>query len=276
MTLPLALSAAALLAACLVGFGLLGRLSPCNPGEARFLSRPMATDLAYGALGLLYAGLVPAGVALLVAAVSGSDAPQALAQVRAGYGWLGRLPLWLQVLVLLMATDLVQYWLHRVFHGRALWGFHEIHHGAEQVNWTTAFRIHPVNYLIYNTSLAIAARLAGFSPQAFLLAAPIAFFSAAIAHANLDWTFGPLRFVVASPVFHRWHHTSSPETRERNFAPMFPVWDLMFGTFHMPAGQRPSGYGVPGSPRDIPSQLWRPFRPWAAVLTRARPGGRAA
>jgi sterol desaturase/sphingolipid hydroxylase (fatty acid hydroxylase superfamily) len=276
MTLSLALSVVTLTAACIAGFGLLARLFPCNPGQASIFSGPIATDLVYGALGLLYAGLVPAGVALMAAAVFGADAPRALDQVRDGYGWLAGLPLWLQVIVLLMATDLAQYWLHRAFHGRALWAFHEVHHGAEEVNWTTAFRIHPVNYLLYNTSLAIAARLAGFSPNAFLLAAPIAFFSAAFAHANLNWTFGPLRYVIASPVFHRWHHTASPETRERNFAPMFPLWDLMFGTFHMPAGRRPSGYGVQGSPRDIPSQLWRPFRPWAALLAKDGAGRRIA
>ena len=268
MTLSLATSAIFLLGACLAAFGLLTRLFPCNPGQASILSGPIVTDLVYAALGVLYAGLIPAGIALMMGALFGADAPRALAQVRAGYGWLAGLPLWVQVAVLLAATDLVQYWLHRVFHGRAFWGFHEIHHGAEEVNWTTAFRIHPVNYLLYNTALAIGARLAGFSPEAFLFAAPIAFFSAAVAHANLSWTFGPLRYVIASPVFHRWHHSDSPETRDHNFAPMFPVWDLLFGTFHMPRGQRPAGYGVEGSPRDVPSQLWRPFSPWAAWLAK--------
>jgi sterol desaturase/sphingolipid hydroxylase (fatty acid hydroxylase superfamily) len=276
MTLSLALPAVTMLAVCLLGFGLLSRLFPCNPGQASYLSKSIATDLVYGALGLLYAGLVPAGVALVIGAVFHADAPQALARVHAGYGWLAALPLWLQVLVLLMATDFVQYWLHRALHGRSLWGFHEIHHGAEEVNWTTAFRIHPINYLLYNTTLAIAARLVGFSPLAFLLAAPIAFVSATVAHANLNWTFGPLRWVIASPVFHRWHHTVSEETRDRNFAPMFPVWDLMFGTFHMPAGERPSGYGVDGSPRGIPAQLWRPFHSWAAWLFRRPVRGRIA
>ena len=276
MTLPLALSAVTLLAVCLAGFGLLARLWPCNPGQRSFLSGSIATDLVYGAFGVLYAGLVPVGVALAVGLVAGPDTPRALVEVRAGYGWLVSLPLWLEVLLLLSATDFAQYWLHRLFHGRALWGFHEIHHGVEEVNWTTAFRFHPVNYLLYSTSLAIAARLAGFSPVAFLLAAPITFISAAIAHANLNWTFGPLRYVIASPVFHRWHHTDAPATRERNFAPMFPIWDLLFGTFHMPAGERPSEYGVPGAPRGIPAQLWRPFRPWAAFLARRPMRGRTA
>ncbi len=72
-------------------------------------------------------------------------------------------------------------------------------------------------------------------------------------------------------MFHRWHHTASPETRDRNFAPMFPVWDLMFGTFFMPAGRRPEGYGVEGAPEDIVGQLWRPFVPLATRLSVAPP-----
>jgi sterol desaturase/sphingolipid hydroxylase (fatty acid hydroxylase superfamily) len=34
---------------------------------------------------------------------------------------------------------------------------------------------------------------------------------AILLHANVGWTFGPLRDVIASPVFHRWHHTSEDE-----------------------------------------------------------------
>ena len=271
MALSMILAAVVLVGGCGVVFGCLGRLWACNPSQAVFASRAMATDLVYGAAGVLYAGLVPAAVALAAGLLGRGDAQAAHAQISGGYGWLAGRPLWLQVIILLIATDFCQYWLHRAFHGRGLWPFHAIHHGAREVNWTTTFRVHPVNYLLYTTSLAILARLLGFAPQAFLLAAPIAFFSGALSHANLNWTFGPLRYLVSSPVFHRWHHTASPETRDRNFAPMFPVWDLMFGTFFMPAGRRPEGYGVEGAPEDIVGQLWRPFVPLATRLSVAPP-----
>ena len=89
------------------------------------------------------------------------------------------------------------------------------------------------------------------------------FFSGAWTHANLDWTFGPLRYVIASPVFHRWHHSADAASRETNYAPMFPVWDLMFGTFHMPrqvaagALRRRRRAGRPDRPAD-PSAAARP------------------
>jgi sterol desaturase/sphingolipid hydroxylase (fatty acid hydroxylase superfamily) len=161
--------------------------------------------------------------------------------------------------LLLVATDFAQYWLHRAFHGCALWPFHAVHHSAPDVNWTTTFRTHPVNYLALNASLGVLAKTLGFSELTLLLAAPIFFFSGALTHANLNWTFGPLRYVAASPVFHRWHHSADPACQARNFAPMFPVWDLAFGTFHMPPGRLPDGFGAEGVPEGLLGQLAHPF-----------------
>ena len=62
-----------------------------------------------------------------------------------------------------------------------------------------------------------------------------------------------------SPVFHRWHHAAEVECQARNFAPMFPVWDLMFGTFYMPPGRVPEAFGVEGSPDGLLAQLVHPF-----------------
>jgi sterol desaturase/sphingolipid hydroxylase (fatty acid hydroxylase superfamily) len=138
------------------------------------------------------------------------------------------------------------------------------------VNWTTTFRTHPVNYLVANAALAVLARLAGFSETSILVAAPIFFFSGVWTHANLGWTFGPLRYVIASPVFHRWHHSADAASREKNYAPMLPVWDLMFGTFHMPRHVRPEQFGADGVPGDLVGQLVHPLRP------APRPDGRLA
>ena len=37
-------------------------------------------------------------------------------------------------------------------------------------------------------------------------------------HSNVPWSFGRLRYVVASPVFHRWHHTTEKEGIDRLIA----------------------------------------------------------
>ncbi len=254
------LSVLALLGGCFVLFGALARAFPCNPGRPVFFSRAIGLDFAYAALGALYAGAGPLAAAALTA-LPGAGA------LAAG-GWIGRAPLWAQLIALLAATDFAQYWLHRAFHGRRLWPYHAAHHSAADVNWTTTFRTHPVNYLALNASMGVLAQLAGFSEASLLIAAPIFFFSGAWTHANLNWTFGPLKYVIASPVFHRWHHSVDAEMREKNFAPMFPVWDLIFGTFYMPAAARPERYGAEGVPADMLGQLIGPLRSGATLVRR--------
>ncbi|HEY1427694.1 MAG TPA: sterol desaturase family protein, partial [Caulobacteraceae bacterium] len=121
-----------LIGVCFVVFGTLGRLTPCNPGRPVFFSKSIALDLGYGALGMLYAAVGP-GAAALLGVIPG-------ARTLIGRGWIAEAPLWAQVVALVVATDLAQYWLHRAFHGRRLWPYHAIHHSAEDVNWTTTFR----------------------------------------------------------------------------------------------------------------------------------------
>jgi sterol desaturase/sphingolipid hydroxylase (fatty acid hydroxylase superfamily) len=62
-------------------------------------------------------------------------------------------------------------------------------------------------------------------------------------------------------VFHRWHHTAADRGGEKNFAATFPILDVIFGTFYMPAGQLPDNYGIGERefPVSFPGQLVHPF-----------------
>ena len=73
---------------------------------------------------------------------------------------------------------------------------------------------------------------------------PFNMFHSAFVHANLSWTLGPFKYVLATPVFHRWHHTALEQGGNTNFAGTFPLWDILFGTFRMPEGKLPDNYGV--------------------------------
>ena len=78
----------------------------------------------------------------------------------------------------------------------------------------------------------------------------------------MTWDFGPLRCLIASPAFHRWHHTSEDEGLDRNFAGLFPWMDLLFGTFYLPSGKQPSRFGVSGQnvPSTFVGQMLYPLR----------------
>jgi sterol desaturase/sphingolipid hydroxylase (fatty acid hydroxylase superfamily) len=250
-----------------LAFGVMARFMPCNPGQPRFFTPEMIDDALYWALGIVLYGDI---TLILIKLAAGGD-PVTLRAVTAGYGWAARMPVWGQVLAIFMITDIIQYWIHRLLHGRTLWPFHAIHHSPREVTWSTTYRVHPVNWLIYMASVAVLTRLMGFSPAAFAAMAPINLLIGAVVHANLNWTFGPLKYVIASPVFHRWHHSSDPAVRDKNFAPTFPILDVIFGTFHMPAGELPQGYGADGVPGNFFGQMAYPF-----LVVAARFGRKAA
>lgn len=52
-------------------------------------------------------------------------------------------------------------------------------------------------------------------------------------HAKVRIRLGPLEWLISTPAFHHWHHTND-QHRDRNFAAIFPVIDLIFGTSWLP------------------------------------------
>ena len=111
-----------------------------------------------------------------------------------------------------------------------------MHHASEDLEWTSASRFHPVNLALGSGLVDIVAFLCGISPGIFVVVGPFDIITSCMVHANLNWTFGPLRYVFVSPVFHRWHHAES--VGGKNFASTFALWDVMFGTYHISAGPR--------------------------------------
>ncbi|MBV6499364.1 MAG: hypothetical protein CJBNEKGG_01819 [Prosthecobacter sp.] len=229
------------------------------------LRRGWLTDVAYWFLtpfvtkSISRAALIlPAGLLVWCGVATVEDLRS---QSYTGFGPLSRQPVWLQAVEVYLLADFLSYWSHRLFHGGRWWPFHAVHHSSEDLDWLSSIRVHPVNDLVTKLIQVSPLLLLGFNPWVTLSTAPFFTLYAIFIHARLDWDFGPLRYVIATPVFHRWHHSRQPEAMDRNFAGLFPLWDLLFGTFYMPRGRRPQDFGVAGGfPQDMPRQLWEPFR----------------
>jgi sterol desaturase/sphingolipid hydroxylase (fatty acid hydroxylase superfamily) len=191
----------------------------------------------------------------------------AIEDILKGYGPLAQLPLWEQGLVAIVVGDFVGYWVHRLNHSRQLWDYHAIHHSSEIMDWLTAVRLHPVNDMIAKVGQASPVLLLGLSPVSVEIY--VVWLSAYVAfiHANISWTYGPFRYWLASPAFHRWHHTREKEGHGKNFASLFPIFDVIFGTFYMPKGQQPRNFGLEGDsiPLTFKAQMLYPFRNWRTV-----------
>jgi sterol desaturase/sphingolipid hydroxylase (fatty acid hydroxylase superfamily) len=201
--------------------------------------------------------LLPLGLMVWLGVTSVSDLQT---KVYAGFGPLSRQPVWLQAVELLILGDLIAYWTHRLFHGRRWWPFHAVHHSSEDLDWMSSIRVHPVNDLVTKFAQVFPLLLLGFNP--FAAAGVTAFFTvyAIFLHADVDWDFGPLRHVIATPVFHRWHHSKDAAAMDKNFAGLLPLWDILFGTLYMPRDRKPENFGIHGPmPGHLPGQLVKPF-----------------
>ena len=252
------------LVVCAIVFGVLERLMPSDEHQPPlYKRRGVGLDLSYWiGLGLLdkvvfrlLIGLSLLGLFILL----GWDPKEE--SVRAGFGPVLLQPKWLQFFEALLVADVVYYWLHRVFHTPRYWKIHAIHHSSTHVDWLSAKRGHPLNSAGNRLFPALTVLFLGFPPTVIGSWAISLVLWDMMIHANLNWTFGPLKYFVSSPVFHRWHHTTEREAQDKNFAGMFPFLDLLFGTFYMPKGKLPLEFGVnEPMPEDLIGQIVYPFK----------------
>ncbi len=170
-------------------------------------------------------------------------------------------PLWLQVAEVLLIADLGFYLAHRTFHAvPALWRIHSIHHSIEQLDWLAAHRVHPIDQILTKTVSMLPVFAFGFEPAAIAIFGVIYQWHSLLLHSNVRVPCGPLRWLIASPHFHHWHHANEAAAWDKNFAGQLPLWDIVFGTLHMPRGAMPSRYGIDAPvPESYLGQLAYPF-----------------
>ncbi len=168
------------------------------------------------------------------------------------------MPFWLQVIVIMLATDFVQYWVHRAFHTfPILWRFHAIHHSTKKMDWLAGARMHFVEIAVLRGLTAVPMFTLGFQPEAIQAYLLIVYFYSSFIHANIGWRFGFVERFLVTPRFHHWHHGSDRDAIDINYASHFPIYDWLFGTHHLPDKEWPENYGVVGD--TVPRGYWRQF-----------------
>ena len=156
------------------------------------------------------------------------------------------------------AACLSPYHFHRAFHRVPfLWGFHAVHHSAKSMDWLAAARMHFLEIIALRGTPVIPMFILGFAELPLHLYILIVYVHSALLHANVRWEFNRIGKFLATPRFHHWHHGLEKEAIDVNFAIHFPLLDRLFGTYHLPPGQWPSGYGIEGHP--VPRSYLRQF-----------------
>jgi len=163
----------------------------------------------------------------------------------------------------IILADLGFYSAHRMFHSIPwLWKFHAIHHSIEELDWLAAARVHPLDQVVTKGCSLLPLFALGFAATPVAIYAAIYFWHSLLVHANVRLNFGPLRWLIASPEFHHWHHANEPSAYNTNYAGQLALIDKLFGTIYMPPGQTPAKYGVDDPvPHTYLPHLVYPFKP---------------
>lgn len=194
-----------------------------------------------------------------------------------GFGPVIAQPRWLIIVEMLVIGDLFYYWGHRLAHQvPLLWRFHAVHHANKHLRATSALRAHPLETYVHVLHI-VPLFLIGFPVDALLPLMPFVTLYAMFIHADKRWTLRRVSYLVNTPGFHRWHHALEIPDGTKNYAGMFPFYDALFGTYHLP-DQPPSALGIEHD--DVPdtcaAQLLYPFRARPSVSTRAEPATASA
>jgi sterol desaturase/sphingolipid hydroxylase (fatty acid hydroxylase superfamily) len=230
-------------------------------------SRHYGLNLCYAAVnGVALAAIAPliaAGTAYVIQSIG-----LGLIDLRA-LGFDGLTGAVIAIVVGTLVLDFFQYWEHRAFHrSKILWQQHLLHHSDEYMNFTTAARPHPIEFLFVPIFVTIPmAILFKLPPINIAALATIPYAWNYFAHSNIRLGFGPFWWVLVSPNYHRIHHSLEPCHIDRNFVMFFPIWDIIFGTAVSPRPGECPGTGVAGvSVQTIGQAFLQPLVGWRRMI----------
>ena len=169
-------------------------------------------------------------------------------------------PLWLQAMEVLVLSDVLIYWGHRLQHKYDfLWRFHKVHHSAETLDWLAAHREHPIDSIYTVGIINLPALLLGFDLNTLAIIVAFRGIWAIYIHSNVRLSIGPLKMLIGSPELHHWHHDK--ERDRGNYANISPLMDMLFGTYVCPPVE-PEQFGIKEKfPSTYFGQIIRPLLP---------------
>jgi sterol desaturase/sphingolipid hydroxylase (fatty acid hydroxylase superfamily) len=189
-----------------------------------------------------------------------------------GWGVLNHfdIPLWLAVLVAVMALDFAIWLQHVVMHAvPALWRLHRVHHADLDYDLTTGVRFHPIEIVLSMLVKFAVINVLGPPVVAVVIFEVLLNASSMFNHGNvrLSGTLDRLlRRVVVTPDMHRVHHSVEDDETNSNFGFNLSWWDRLFGTYRdQPrAGHEAMTIGIRGhrDPHEVarlPGMLLLPF-----------------
>lgn len=170
---------------------------------------------------------------------------------------------WWVWILLILVTDLVWYWYHRLGHEvNILWAAHIVHHQSEEFNFTVSARITVFQALIRNLFWCVIPLL-GFHPTMVIAILVVHGAYSFFTHTQLIRNLGWLEYILVTPSIHGVHHASDQKYLDKNYGDVFVFWDKIFGTFQRE--EEPPKYGLTHPVKSY-SFLWQHFHYYLEIL----------
>lgn len=163
---------------------------------------------------------------------------------------------WWIWIIMLLATDFVWYWYHRLGHEiNIFWGAHIVHHQSEEFNYTVAARITTLQAIVRNIFWCILP-FVGFQPSLVMAILVVHGVYSFFTHTQVIGKLGWLEYIFITPSLHGVHHASDEKYLDKNYGDVFVFWDKLFGTFQ--TEEEKPHYGLT-HPIKSYSFLWQHF-----------------
>jgi sterol desaturase/sphingolipid hydroxylase (fatty acid hydroxylase superfamily) len=180
---------------------------------------------------------------------------------------VGNLPAWLQLLLIFVFRDFMQWAIHRLLHHVDwMWEFHKVHHSTEEMGFAALLRYHWMENIIYRTLEYIPLAMIGFGIKDFFIVHIFTLVTGQLGHANLKISLGKLKYLLNGPQMHLLHHAKYfPKSHPFgfNYGITLSIWDFIFKTNYWPEDDENLPIGLPDGedfPKDFVGQNIRPFQ----------------
>lgn len=168
-------------------------------------------------------------------------------------------------ILLLLCTDFLWYWYHRLAHEINLfWAVHIVHHQSEDFNYTVSARI-TVFQAFVRTGFWSVLPILGFPAPMITSMLLVHGLYPFFIHTRLIGKLGILEYILVTPSHHRVHHASNEKYLDKNYGDVFIIWDKLFGTFQKEEDGEEIRYGLTHSLKSY-SFLWQHFHFLAELL----------
>lgn len=229
--------------------------------DQRFFRPQLGLDIFYMFFNMFFFPLL--GFALISSVFATAFESLAVVQEIRGFIPLRELPSFIQVILLFVVRDFLQWNIHVILHRVPfLWKIHEVHHSAEIMSYPVHLRYHWAENVIYRVPEYFVFLVIGSNTTDVFWIYAISLLIGHLNHANLRLPWGFLKYIFNTSELHLWHHAKKlPNPLGVNFALTLSLWDWLFGTIYDPPSA-PEAIGLADEPRFPQSFFGQLVWPW--------------